>query len=150
MSLATDIKTLLTADATFAGLMSGGTYTVAELGPLGPSRDTNATLYDAQLRLKPLCIIVTREALSLPAVQDPVAQKAATRQAVELYFYADQYAGHATPASARARAYTLLHGKRTASGAHIYWSLDVEQQYERSADGACYERSDYETYRVKG
>lgn len=150
MSVVDDIKALLTADGTFTGLMSGGTYTVAELGPLGPSRDTQAALYDAQLRLKPICIIASRNALSTRAIQDTGAQRASMRQAVELYFYADQYAGHTTPAAARQRAYTLLHGKRTASGAHLLWSMDVEQQYERAVDDACYERSDYEAYQVKG
>lgn len=153
MASADTIKTLLAADATLAGYLTGGFFTVANTGRLGINRDMASAPYDTGVGgtglLKPCLLIKTDSGTTDGGITDDTLQVMSMREIHRLWFYADGDAGYATIRLARARAYVLLHGKTLTGLFGFRWFNEITDGHEPTLENACFERDDYESRRLR-
>jgi hypothetical protein len=145
MTTTTTIKNLLAADSTLMAALTGGVYTVEELGRVGISRGTLPSAHDPYL--KPLAVIrcegirETRPAFDGTAV--------VVREAVSITFYADGDAGYDALVAARARAFTLLHGITLSGAGRAWWTRSEDDLHDPKLNNACILRAEYEIEGVR-
>ena len=100
MTVADDIKTILTADATLMALLTGGVHT----GMQEISRQDTPSAFDANMEILPCALI--KIGTEIP--RGPYMRS--TQTVIHIYFY--QRTGNATIESAMDRTYDLLHDTR--------------------------------------
>lgn len=156
MSIADDIKTILTADSGAGGvytLMTGGIYTYENTGRLGISLTNTASAYDSTTgKLKPCLLIKERAEVPDNGVYDDATQEISYRQIVELWWYDDGDTGWSTLKTARNRAFVVLHGKTVGSTKNIpRWAgTPIRDARDAALSYACILRDDYDVRAVMG
>lgn len=144
MSNATATKTVLTGDGTFAGIVTGGTYTFSEIGRAGLTNDNVPAAFDATTGiLKPTCIVKSRTLVPTRDIHDEVTQESSFRATLELWFYDDGDADVSVIESAASRAYVLLHDKKV-NNARAMWIYTTESEREPVLQNAIFLRLDFE------
>lgn len=139
MSLASDVKALLTTDATLVAMLTGGIYTRTELGQLGDIHDTTLPIYDANETMLPHAVIRARDQLPFGRVSDLHEQQQSTRQMVEVRVYDDATAGYGIVTPARKLVFRLLVGKHTGEGAILLPAGTHTEDYDPALENACWE-----------
>lgn len=145
MTTTTIIKNLLAADVTLLAALTGGVYTVEELGRSGISRGVQPGAFDPYL--KPLAVIRCEGIRDLRPAFDGITS--VVREAVSITFYADGDAGFATLQAARARAFTLLHGVSLSGAGRAWWQRNEDDLRDSKLNNACIVRAEYEIEGVR-
>lgn len=124
------IAAILEADATLTAILTGGIYTGGEVGPLGITRDTEATddAFDGDGWLLPCALVKEAAIVATADVTDYGEQVQSARQRVEIWLYQDRT--YVALDSARARIRTLLMG-RILDGT---FELRLAQEWTRLRD----------------
>ena len=118
MSVETDVKALLEADATLMALLTGGVYAWETVGAEGITRTTMAAAFDAANRILPCAVVKARPEIERRAVFDPVVQSSSWRQTIEVWLY--EFIGYTTIEAAATRIYALLQAAKGLGG-HVRW-----------------------------
>lgn len=145
MTTAATIKTLLAADSTLMTALTGGVYTVEELGRSGISRLALPSAHDPYL--KPLAVVRCEGIREMRPAFDGVTS--VVREAVSITFYADGDAGYAALHAARARAFTLLHGVNLSGAGRAWWMRSEDDLRDSKLNNACILRAEYEIEGVR-
>jgi hypothetical protein len=145
MTTTTTIKNLLAADATLMAALTGGVYTVEELGRGGVSRGTLPAAYDPYL--KPLAVVRCEGIREMRPAFDGV--NVVVREAVSITFYADGDAGFETLHAARARVFTLLHGVSLSGAGRAWWTRGEDDLRDPKFNNAAILRAEYEIEGVR-
>ena len=144
MSITTDVKTLLTGDGTFTGIVTGGTYTFSEIGRAGLTNDNVPAAFDATTGLlKPTCVVKPRVTVPTVDIHDEALQLSSFRATEELWFYDDGDADSSVIESAASRAYVLLHDQKV-SNCRVMWIYTTESEREPVLQNAIFLRLDFE------
>lgn len=130
-SLSDTVKTLLAADATFAGYATGGVYAEPEI-----SRQDTPAAFSANGEIQPCCLV------RLANINQNAQQRKSVRQFVDLYFYQYKNAGTDTIDNMAARAYVLLHDQRITGTATVQFDTETPDIPE-SALSATVRRASY-------
>lgn len=139
--------TLLSADGTFSGLMTGGIYTYADTGALGISeRSTPAAFSDTTGALLPCCVLKNRAAVPFGGLHDVTTVYASYRQVLEVWLYADAAAGYSTLETARLRAHVLLNEAQLTGSFNVAWVNGLNDMRDEALQNACFVRDDYQVY----
>lgn len=121
MSLANDVKTVLSADATLMALLSGGAFAdVVEI-----SRQKTAGAFDTNGEIKP-CVLVKE---GVDVGMKPYRELAAVQTPIILYFY--ERDGYATIGPATDRTLALLHLSKVGTGT---WEVAYESTVNHQRD----------------
>ncbi len=141
MALDAAIKTVLAADGTFAGLMTGGTYCTDDADEIGKVQ--TAAAYDANGELKPCCYIRPETRQADGPHDNGVVEY------VALYFY--QRSGYSSSTAAMERAFTLLQ-KAEFNSLKVYELVHTDDLLGQSDPqlGATLQMSRYEATRLRG
>lgn len=148
MSIDNDVRSVLAADATFSGYMTGGVYTWDTTGPLFISRDNALTsdAFDANSRLRPCCMVKVRSSTSVPSMTDPLPL-VGELQNLEIWFY--EVDGYDAIENAKQRALVLLHEQCIGRHTLAYSGSPFLRSFvEENFGGAFMIRSDYAALRV--
>lgn len=146
MSVVSEAKAVLEADATLVALATGGIYDYAETGPNGISRTTAPDAFDANEIIEPSILLKSRGAVPDLALTDEGAQYLSVREALEVWFYEDT--GYSNIEAMRNRTYTLLHATQLADTFKVLWAGDVRNQRDTDLD-ANVEQSEFTVYTFK-
>jgi len=130
------VATLLRADATLAGILTGGIYTSGQVGRVGISRETTPAAFDANGWLKPCALVKQRGNVPDGMVRDSAPVVVSAAQVVEIWLYQDS--GYSTLDSAMTRILTLLEGTTVDSGAFpAQLSNVIDRQRDEGALAGC-------------
>lgn len=139
-----DFATLLAADGTLPGILTGGIYKSGTLGPLGITRATAAAAFDSDGYLKPCALVKERAAVSTADAVDYNTPLKSTRQVVEVWLYQEQ-GSYAALDSARARIFALLQGYVVSDGFEVSLAQQLTRLREPGAlAGASMARQDWQ------
>jgi hypothetical protein len=119
------IYDLLSADATFVGILGGRLYQAREVGEI--SRQTTPGAFDANGEIRPCALL--RFGATVPLAPHPHG----ARQFFELYFYERQ--GYAHIEAARERAYVLLQQAKLTPGTGASWGCWEVHHTDDVGDG---------------
>jgi hypothetical protein len=145
MSFENEVAAILNADVTLLALLTGGVHISATVGPLGITRDTVATAFDADGYLKPAALVRQRDIVPTGDVIDYDAKIESARQMVEVWLYADSGAGYSTLDTAGARVRTLLMGRQLTGSFELRLALWIDRRRDEGAlAGAAMERLDFQ------
>ncbi len=103
MSVATDIRDALAADATLAGLLSGGFYAEMEI-----TRQSTPAAFDANMEVLPCLLVMPGTEIS----RGPFSQGVQTPTNIYLY----ERSGYATINPAAERVFAVLHDQQIGAG----------------------------------
>jgi hypothetical protein len=106
------VKTLLSADATLTGYLTGGIYTRHELGKAGLKEGNPSAAWainDGLKELQPCLVVNIRSNTPDGERADVPSQTVSVTSTLELWFYDDD--SYSTINQARNRCYALLHWK---------------------------------------
>ena len=139
MATPQDIQTILSGDATFNNLMTGGIYTPDDADEISVAETPN--VYDANGELKPCCYI----RLETDIGSGP--HYSSSEESVTIWFY--QYRLHTVIDQAKDRAFTLLNNQRLASrGYKMQWADDLTHQRDETLN-ASFNMSRYRRAKVR-
>lgn len=145
MSYESEIAVILDADATLDALLTGGIHQSSTVGPLGITRETVASAFDANGYLKPCALVSQRNRVPTGDVLDFDAQLESMRQIVEVWLYADSSAGYSTLDTAALRIRTLLMGDTLTASFELRLALWLDRQRDTGPlNGAAMERLDWQ------
>jgi len=123
MSLANDVKTVLSADATLMASLTGGVFAdVVEV-----SRQKTAGAFDANEELKP-CALVKE---GVESRRGPYRENVSVQTPIIIYFY--ERDGYAAIESAMSRTLTLLQLAKIGTGT---WEVAYESTVNHQRDQA--------------
>lgn len=142
MSLETDFKTRMDADATLMAILTGGVFVSGSLGPLGIARNTAPTAFDGNGYLEPCALVRQRAQIADLQVVDQIAQAASATQVVEIYVYEDS--GYTNIDSALSRLFTLFFGYQLTDSFPAEWIGTLDRERDQGAlDGASMARQEW-------
>ena len=148
MTHETDIEAALVADGTFSTLMTGGIYTVEEIGRNGLSSSQTPGAYDATtLLLKPTCLVKQRSRVPTSDIRDEGAQTTSYGAVVEIWFYTSADNDPTVLVTARDRAIVVLHNSRV-TGAKVEWIGGTISDKDEGLDNAHMQRTDFIVHAV--
>lgn len=146
MTVLSAAKTILEADSTLLATATGGVWDFTELGRMGLNRsNSQAAAAFTNGIVQPCIVLKIRSSTLVDGMSDDVAQKAAQRQMLECWFYADN--SYAAIETMMARVYVDLHGKRVDNHA-CRWQFDGPQFHDLDLD-AFGQRSDFAIWSIK-
>lgn len=148
MSYADDIRTLLAADGTLMGFLTGGLYTFSQTGRMGINRDDTPDAFNDGV-LKPCGVVKGRATVPFGDLADPANQFITVRQVVEVWIYDDGAAGYTAIRNALNRIYLLLHDKQMAGVYRMRFVNGIEDERASELNNACWERADYAVFGQK-
>lgn len=141
MTVLTNIKAILEADATLLALATGGIYDLSETGRLGLNSTTVPGAYDATTGLiKPCILLKLRSETPDGILQDDSAQYSSLVAVYEAWCYEDS--GFTTIDAMQARIYALLHAVQVPGTFQVFWAGDGQPIWDEAMD-ANTGRSDY-------
>lgn len=123
MSLASDVKTVMTADATLMALLTGGVY----VGVEEVSRQNTAGAFDANRELKPCALIK----LGVETQRGPFRAALSVQTPITIYFY--QRNDYDVIDPAMDRTLELLHLAKIGS---TTWEVEYESTVNDQRDQA--------------
>jgi len=150
MSLASDVKTVLAADAALIDIFGTLIITYDDLGDLGLNRNSFPSAFDTEGNggeLKPIMIIRDRDQNSTFEMRGEDEQLTSTLQAVEIVTYCSRFTGYTILDTALARVYALLHD-RNAGTNRLRRRNNVTGQREPMLNFACLQWSIYESQAI--
>jgi len=123
MGFIDDVKTVLEADATLTGLLTGGIYLRTEI-----SRQNTPGAFDANGEIRPCCLINLESEAPAGPFED------SSQVFFRVFFY--ERFGYATIDAARERVYTLLHRQIIGStrGWEVRHTDDILDQEDQALD----------------
>lgn len=131
MSRESEVKDVLTANATLMALLTGGIYTSEEVGVEGVRRGVDAptnAAFDENGNLKPCAVVVERGLVPFGQWRDLKEKITPTSQMVGIFFY--QFRGHSEVALAKNITYTILEGIRLPASYELSWSFETAPLYD--------------------
>jgi hypothetical protein len=145
VSFESEVAAILDADPTLDALLTGGVHISATVGPLGITRETVPTAFDANFYLKPTALVRQRNKVPTGDVLDFDARIESARQMVEVWLYDDSGSGYATLDTAAARVRTLLMGETLTGSFELRLALWIDRQRDEGAlSGAAMQRLDWQ------
>lgn len=153
MTLENSIRTILAADATLTGLLTGGLYESKLTGKNGFSKndahaksawETDADNFNI---LRPSVVIRERGLIPDYTREHHPTQTLGTRQAVELWFY--DYLTYTTIAAARTRCYALLHSTSVSGIGRLSWASNLDGLRAEELDNAALLRAEYSVTTIR-
>lgn len=112
VTIAEDIKNLLTANVALVAVATGGIYTYAETNRLGISEYNTPQAFGDSGQLKPMILIKDREQMIDGGITDDTTQALSYRQINEVWFYDDGDNGFDTINDMRSKVFVILHARR--------------------------------------
>lgn len=146
MSIVSDAKAVLEADAALVALATGGIYDYDETGPDGISRTTTPDAFDTNEIIKPCILVKSRGGTPDGALVDEGTKYLSIQAPLEVWFYEDS--GYTNIEAMRDRVYTLLHTYQLASTFKALFAGDVRAVRDTAID-ANVERSEFTVYAFK-
>lgn len=150
MSAASAIDTVLSADATLTGLLTGGIYKATDLARLEINRVDVPGAYDANGFMRPMALIKARDQVPSLLIPDAGERFMDTRQIVEIWLYNDGANGFTTIDSAANRIYTLLHEQRLEGLYRVKWANLIEHMRDPKMGLAAFNRIDFSVISFRG
>jgi hypothetical protein len=144
MTIADDVKTVLTAVSSISTALTGGLHTYEETGRLGLNRDTVSAAWDSTSGLlKPCLVIKERATTGDGGIRD--IGVASYRRVVELWFYNDGDETYDALETVQSTAFTTLDEQMIGTTKWILrWIADPIKDKDPALDNALVLRSDYE------
>lgn len=146
-SYADEIVTLLSADVTLMGYLTGGVINFPAGGRKGLNRIMVPGAFDENLGLlKPTCVILeTDESADGQAVDGQgIFMSTVTPEYLWIYDHGDN--GYSTIEAAHDRIYKLLHAKQITGAFQVLWQKSIRFKREPLLKDAGYFRAQYNVY----
>lgn len=131
MSAESDFFDVMNSDIPLKGILLGGIYQAALLGPDGITRAEVQTAFDPKGWLMPCALVKQRGRIPTSEVVDYEDQVVSTNQVVEIFIYEDS--GYAQIDAAIARLMTLFFGKRIGGSWELYVSNLLDRERDQGA-----------------
>jgi hypothetical protein len=152
MSREGQVATLLLADATLEGILTGGIYQNGLIGIEGIRRGADSPTADAfddsTGFLLPCAVVKDTALVPFGTLRDLAEKIAGASQRVEIYFYEDR--GQTAIYAARDRIFSLLEGERFSDTFKIRWIEDRGPFLDVGpVSGATTLRTDYQIISVR-
>lgn len=141
MSVVSEAKAVLEADATLVALATGGIWDFDETGRLGLSRTTTPDAYDSFGIILPSMLLKQRSDTPDFVLADDNTQYVSSKVMLEVWFYEDT--GYSTIEAMRNRVYTLLAMKQLPGSFQTLPADDIRPGIRDIDTDANVERSDY-------
>ena len=150
MSREDDFATRMEADATLMGILTGGVFTKAEVGPEGITRDTASGAFDGNGRLKPCALVVQGALTPDGAVHDEEAIIASGAQRVQIFVY--ERINYSNIDAALSRLFTLFFGHQFSDTFPVEWAGTpvLRGRDEGALRGASLARQDWMVRDIQG
>lgn len=151
MSIESDIVTLLNADGTLTGILTGGVYGKQQIGKMGIDANNSATpnaysVANQKQVLQPLLVLRLRALVPGGNRHDRKGQHAGALGTLECWFYDEN--SYTTIASGRDRVYALLADKTLANIGLLSLDNRIEGLRAQELNDAALLRDDYSVRRV--
>lgn len=144
MSLESDVKTVLAADAALITIFGTQIITYEDLGDLGLNRAAYPSAFDSAGEIVPIMILRDRDQNSTFEMRGENEQLTSTLQALEVVCYCSRFTGYTALDTALARVYTLLHD-RNAGTNRLRRRTNVTNQREAMLNYACMQWSIFDS-----
>lgn len=144
-----DFRTRMIGSTTLMAILTGGVHVSGTVGPLGITRETTPSAFDANGWLKPCALV--KQAGNIPTfdVQDHDSQLVSARQRVEIWLYQDR--GYTAIDAAYALIYALFQGKPVGDTFEAVLVNDIDRQRDMGAlAGASMRRLDFQLDSIIG
>lgn len=150
---ANTIQTLLNANVPVTTILTGGIYTVNDLGYKGLSRHNPAcaSAFNATGDLVPCAVIKGLGEKPTHELNDQTTKFATVREMVQIFLYTHGVAGgFATLKTASDAIYNAIHETRATNIVNICFLGDLENMFSQELNDAATIVSNYEIYGIKG
>lgn len=147
------IQTLLNANAPVTTILTGGIYTVNNLGYKGLSRHNPvcATAFNATGDLNPCAVIKGLGEKNSYDLNDQTTKFATVREMVQIFLYVHGAAGGFTTLKSASNAiYNAIHEIRATNIVNIVFLGDLENMFSQELNDAATIVSNYDIYGIKG
>jgi hypothetical protein len=148
MSREAEVAALLEADATLMAILTGGVYTVSELGREGITQDSAPGSFDSDGYLKPTAIVKQRGIVPAGSINDLREKIKSASQVVEIWLYQDT--NFDAIDSAQDRIYTVLQGEPLTGTYEMDWAFTMDRMRDEGAlNGASMLRIDFQVVSIR-
>lgn len=138
------LKTMLSADATLAGILTGGIYRFDEPGMNGISPKSLAAAYDTDKFLKPCAVIHQRSNLKWGGMHDSANQVDSMRAVVEIFVYDDAARSYDNVVAGRLRIGKLLEAQFLPGFGWMKEINELAEQRDPLMQNAVFHEVDYQ------